>query len=42
MVKKRIRDIEVLDQEPPTTLGADDSGSDDACPFFLVAFLYSH
>jgi hypothetical protein len=32
MVKKRIRDPEVLEEAPPAKPGADDSGSDDACP----------
>jgi hypothetical protein len=38
MVKKRIRDPEVLEEVPPTKSEADDSGSDDACPFSLLAF----
>jgi protein BCP1 len=29
MVKKRIRDPEVLEEAPPAKSGADDNGSDD-------------
>jgi protein BCP1 len=32
MVKKRIRDPEVLEEAPPVKFGAEDSGSDDVYP----------
>ena len=35
MVKKRIRDPEVLEEAPPPKSGADDSGSDDVNPLLL-------
>jgi hypothetical protein len=36
MVKKRIRDPEVLEEAPPAKSEADDSGSDDVCSLSLV------